>query len=158
MKYRFIKKKKQSEDVSLQITSMADVFTILLVFLLKSFSTDVSKITPHESLVLPGAQISSPLTESLKLEVSKSLILFDDKPVTELTQFSFDPSDLETNGTPRSLNTVLIQQKRKDARQRYPQLMILADQDTPFSTIKKVLSSASNSGYEDFKLVVVEDN
>ncbi len=157
MKNRFIKNKNQSEDVSLQITSMADVFTILLVFLLKSFSTDVSKLTPHETLILPAAQKSATLVETLKLEISKNLILLDDKLVTELSKFSFDPIDLESNGTSRSLNTLLIHQRRKDTLKKTTQMMILADQQTPFATIKRVLASASANGYENFKLVVVED-
>ncbi|NDG85844.1 MAG: hypothetical protein EBX52_12520, partial [Proteobacteria bacterium] len=43
----------ESGLLPLQITSMADVFTILLVFLLKGVSTDAITITPSASLRLP---------------------------------------------------------------------------------------------------------
>lgn len=156
-KRSFGKKSKGKEDMSLQITSMADIFTILLVFLLKSFSTDASTITPHDNISLPEVKKSDSLAESLKLEISQKSVLVDDKPISDLRNFQFDPSDLEVNGTPRSLNTVLIQIRKRDTLKRYPKLLILSDQSAPFSTIKRVLASASSSGFEDFKLVVVED-
>lgn len=143
--------------MSLQITSMADIFTILLVFLLKSFSTDAAKITPHENLSLPVAGTSQPIVEAMRVEILQNLILIDDKPIAELNGFLFDPKDLESNGTSRSLSTVFIEKARKDSLQKYPRLLVLADQKAPFSTIKRVLASASNGGFEDFKLVVVED-
>lgn len=143
--------------MSLQITSMADIFTILLVFLLKSFATDASTITPHDNISLPEVKKSDSLAESLKLEISQKAILVDDKHISDLRNFQFDSTDLEVNGTPRSLNTVLIQIRKRDTLKRYPKLLILSDQNAPFSTVKRVLASASSSGFEDFKLVVVED-
>lgn len=52
----FLKKKKSSEEMTIQITSMADIFTIILVFLLKSYSTSAVNITPSNGLKLPTAQ------------------------------------------------------------------------------------------------------
>lgn len=143
--------------MSLQITSMADIFTILLVFLLKSFSTGAATITPHDNISLPEAKSADPLVETLKLEISDKSILVDDKHVTDLKKFEFDPSDIETNGTSRTLNTALIQLKKKNSLTRSSRLLVLSDQNTPYSTIKRVLASATGSGFEDFKLVVVED-
>ncbi len=157
MKNKFGKIKKGKEDVSLQITSMADIFTILLVFLLKSFATDAAKITPHDNLTLPEAAQSQPLVEAMRVEILSNMILVDEKPTAELNQFLFDPKDLESNGTSRSLSTAFIHKARKHSLEKSPRLLVLADQNAPFSTIKRVLASASNGGFEDFKLVVVGD-
>ena len=154
---RFASKNRAPTDMSLQITSMADIFTILLVFLLKSFSTGATNLAPSADMVLPEVKESVPLIETLKLEVAKNTIIVDEKPVTRLRGFDFEPADLERDGTPRSLNAALAKERQKNTLQKYPRLMILADQDVPYSTVRRVLASASNSGFEDFKLVVVED-
>ena len=59
-----IKKSKRMEvDDSLNITSMMDIFTIILVFLLKSYSTDAIAVQPSDELQLPmsSAQTSTEL-------------------------------------------------------------------------------------------------
>lgn len=145
-----------SQEMTLNITSMADIFTILLVFLLKSFSTGVSSLTPATEIVLPEVAKADSLQETLKVEISRDAILMDDKKVTSLEAFNIPVFDQENDGTPRSLNTALIAQRRKNTLQKYPRLMILADQEAPYATVKRVLASASQTGFAEFKLVVVE--
>ena len=70
MSKRYAKKARISSEMALQITSMADIFTILLVFLLKSFSTGVTNITPSGNMVLPEAHKVDALVETLKVEIS----------------------------------------------------------------------------------------
>ncbi len=156
-KKRFGKKDAPSQDMVLQITSMADIFTILLVFLLKSFSTGVTSLTPATDITLPEVARAEQLQESLKLEISRDAILMDDKRITQLLDFNVSALDQEGDGTPRSLNAALIGQRQKNTLQKFPKLMILADQDAPYRTIKRVLASATNTGFAEFKLVVVEE-
>jgi biopolymer transport protein ExbD len=165
---RFRRRTLLKEDMNLQITSMADIFTILLVFLLKSFSTGISNITPGNELMLPVAKAQDEVSEMIKVEISPTSILVDDHPAAVLHDFKLDSRDVESNGTSRSLNTVLINQKS----QRAPAsegasaganpngdrpLMILADEKTPYTLLRSVMVSAQNSGFSAFKLVVVED-
>jgi biopolymer transport protein ExbD len=176
MRRRFSRKARPKEEMTLQITSMADVFTIILVFLLKSFSTGISAITPN-NVTLPEVKTASEAVESLKIEVSKNAILMDGKLITKLTDFHFDQTDLEKDLTPRSLNTALVQEMQKHktpnvkAGDREPSsvtpggsfpatpetLLVLSDQEAPYSVLKIVLASATNAGFSDFRLVVVED-
>ncbi len=164
---RFFARKKLNEDMVLQITSMADIFTILLVFLLKSFSTGVSNLTPSNDLTLPSAKGGDEVADVLKVEISPNIILVDDKPITNLRNFKFDPADYESNRTSRSLNIYLSKEKkRRDvasapsadsaAKMNSKKIMLLADEKTPYSTLKSVLSSAGMAGFVDFKLVVIE--
>ena len=155
---RFRRRRQQKDEMTLQITSMADIFTILLVFLLKSFSTGISNITPGNELSLPVAQAKDQVAETLKIEISQNEILVDDHPATHLTNFRFARSDMESNGTSRSLNTTLLNQKSRRAPASADKpLMILADERTPYATLRSVMASAQNSGFDQFKLVVVED-
>jgi biopolymer transport protein ExbD len=154
---RFIRKKRGSQELALQITSMADIFTILLVFLLKSFSTGATTLAPNENMTLPEALKSAPIIDTVKLEISRGTIILDDKRIATLSQFQFDPADLEANGLPKSLGEAFTRQRGRDTLEKYPKILVLADQGTPYGTLRRVLASAASSGFEDFKLVVVQN-
>src|SRR3954463_3961026 len=68
----------------IQITSMVDMFVILLVFLLKSYSTSPVQITPSDKLTLPVSTSTKDPVDVLKLVVSKAGIFVDDRKVVEL--------------------------------------------------------------------------
>ena len=162
MKRGFLKRAKpQSEEMTLQITSMADIFTIILVFLLKGYSTSAMAITPSQGLMLPEAHASEASIEALKIEVSKTAVQVEGQSVTNLADFKFDPIEINANGSTKSLAAALERERKRqlmiasknsdvkiDAK-----VLIIADQHAPYSTIKAVLASAALNGYTDFKLV-----
>jgi len=86
---RFLRKKKkpQSTEMSLQITSMADIFTILLVFLLKSYAVGALEVQPSRGLKLPTAQKSDLAESRLALEVSENSVQLDGSPILPLKGF-----------------------------------------------------------------------
>jgi biopolymer transport protein ExbD len=174
-KKRFGKRHFANEDMVLQITSMADIFTIILVFLLKSFATGAASITPSQDMMLPEAVAGDTMTETTKIEISSKSVAIDDKVAATLNESKFNSGDLESDGTARSLNTAFrkalqdLQTKRSPASattsapvnpvgaKQDPGLLVMADREVPYTTIKTVLDTAAQNGYGEFKLVVVED-
>jgi biopolymer transport protein ExbD len=154
---RFGKRHAASQDMVLQITSMADIFTILLVFLLKSFSSGASDITPSNNMTLPEGKSLDPVTDTIKLEIAGDMVTLDDHKICDLNHFQFDPADIGSNGLPKSLSAAFTHQRQKDTLSQAPRIMVLADQATPYGTLKTILASASYSGFDGFKLVVVEN-
>lgn len=154
---------RASEDVSLQITSMADIFTILLVFLLKSFSTSAVNITPSPGMLIPEAKALEAPIEALKLEISENGILVENKPVAELHAFKFSDEDLAQNQTSRSVSRALELEKKRQTLissqnknvKADGRILIVADQRTPYSTVKAVLGSAALNGFTEYKLVAI---
>lgn len=183
---RFRKKATLPEDIALQITSMADIFTILLVFLLKTFSTGVSNLSPSSNVTLPEAHSDDPVTESLKVEISPTAILIEDKPVMVLDKFQFNPHDLDSLGQPKPVIVALQQERERELRKpssdapatdspapdwskpdpvkaaaekaaALTRLTVVADENTPYDVVRTVMATATTVGFIDFKLVVVED-
>jgi biopolymer transport protein ExbD len=157
------KKARPSEEMSLQITSMADIFTIILVFLLKSYSTGAVTLSPSGGMQLPQALTGDPPVEALQVEISQTAVQVDGKPIVTLKNFQFDPLELLGNGTSGSLLKAFETQRQKqlfiakgnsdvkvDAR-----ILVSCDQRAPYSAVKAVLASAAVHGYTDFKLAVV---
>src|SRR3954463_14955762 len=98
------KKRHESEDMSLQITSLADIFVILLVFLLKSYATSAVNLTPSKGLVMPEAHAAEAAIDALKVEISESAVQVEGNAVTSLTGFKFGAGDLKPNGTSTTLS------------------------------------------------------
>lgn len=167
MRFSPFKKKSghSNEDVSLNITAMADIFTILLVFLLKSFSTGVMQISPSSGLTLPSAQAEEMNLEAIKIEISENAVIVETEPAAALKNFLFATNDLNGDLSSKSLGEVLKKHRQKqiaiskvntdvkvDAR-----ILIIADQKTPYTTVKSVLASAAVQGFTDFKLAVLKE-
>lgn len=153
------KKSLHSEggDVPIPITSLADIFIILLVFLLKGFVSGALNITPSAGLSLPTANADSKSIEALKVEISSKSVLIESKPIIELSGFKFD-----ANGS-KTLNAAFETERKKQAFiakansdvKLDQKIIVIADQKAPYETIKSVLASAASQGYTDFKLAVI---
>jgi biopolymer transport protein ExbD len=183
-KVRWKKVKRNSQEMSLNITSMADIFTIILVFLLKSFSAEGSSLTPNLSLQLPSAKRGEQVTETLKVEINNDSIQIDGKLAAKLQSFEFNPSELVIAAGATQIHAG-VEQAIAAVRARHPlpkqadaataaatagstqaaekappienNLTILADRGTPYHTLSTVLASAANHGYVNYRLVVVKE-
>jgi biopolymer transport protein ExbD len=158
----FGKKKKVSQDVALQITSMADIFTIILVFLLKSFAGGGLNISPSAGLKLPNGMTEATSPQALTIEISESAVQVENKFIVGLTNFHFVPQDLLQSGIPTSLNEEFEKhRKRQDLIAKSNpdvavdnKILVVADQRVPYITLKRVLSTAALHGFSEPKLVV----
>jgi biopolymer transport protein ExbD len=149
----FLRRSGQSQDMSLQITSMADIFTIILIFLLKSYSVGALESTAPKGVQLPQAQAGTAGLKSVKdilrLEVSRDEVLVDGKPVARISEFAFAESDITSDGASKTLLSKLSASKEENAK-----VLIVADQRAPYETVKALLASAAVRGYTDVKLAV----
>lgn len=160
----FKKARRGSGEMSLQITSMADIFIIILVFLLKSYATSSVNITPSAGMKLPTASAEDAAVEALKLEISENAVQIENKPVVELNGFKFSTDEIQSNQTSRSVSQALeVERKRQNLiAEANPsvkvdsKILIIADQRTPYQTIKSVLASAALNGFTDYKFVTVK--
>lgn len=155
----FAVKRTVQEEMSLAITPMADVFTVILVFLLKSFSTGISSLTPTQDVHLPEARAVSSLLDGMKLEISPNGILLNDAQVMKLTQFQFDPKQLAEDGSLKEINDAIRKEKEEKtlAGSVESRMTIVADRKTPYALLKRVFTSTANYDYTDLSLAVVEE-
>lgn len=159
----FLRKQHIEEEMNLQITSMADIFMIILVFLLKGYSTGAVEVQVSSGMTLPVATAGETAVQALKVEISESAILVESKPAAKIEKFIISKSDVGENGTSKSLSAILNQERQKQlliaksnpSVKVDPRIIVIADQRAPYSTIKAVLASAAVNGYTDFKLAVV---
>lgn len=135
--------------MSIQITSMADIFMILLVFLLKSYGSGVLDITPSKGISMPQASAESSSPDALKIELSDNAILMEGKPIESKNLSAAIEAERKRQLTLAKAGTGV----KVD-----PRVILIADRKVPYSTVKTVLASAAAHGYTDFKLAVVKAN
>lgn len=157
--------KRSPSTFKIQITSMVDMFVILLVFLLKSYSTSPVIITPSEGMTLPASTSTKDPVEALKLMVSKSGVFVEDKKIIDLTDGVVDVKDVDPSDTQfiRSLYTELDNQASKtrtiasknETIEFDGKVLMQADRGLNYETLRKVMYTAMMAGYSDVKIAVL---
>lgn len=157
--------KRTPSTFKIQITSMVDMFIIILVFLLKSYSTSPINITPSEHLRLPQSSASTDPVDVIKLIVSKNAVFVEENKVAEITNGEFDKTQVDTSD--KEFIRPLYQELDKKAQQSKElsklnetvefdgKVMIQVDRDLPYSVLKKVMYTSMLAGYYDVKFAVV---
>jgi biopolymer transport protein ExbD len=147
---RFRSEPEPTEEVSLQITSMADIFMILLVFLLKSYATGLASVSASQGVVLPEAHGRGVYQDALKVEILRDSVLVDQKAAARLRDFAFLGAE---DGISRALQA---ERGRTKGDAADSQLLLLADRRTPYATLKRVMGAAAGAGFADLHLAVVQ--
>jgi biopolymer transport protein ExbD len=157
--------RRSPSTFKIQITSMVDMFVILLVFLLKSYSTSPVNVTPSQDLTLPVSSSLKDPAENLKLVVSKAGIFVEDEKVLELKDGRLDVKDVDAGDTQfiRKLYEALDQQAKKsrDIASQNSELefdgkvIMQADRSLPYEILRKVMYTSMLAGYSDVKIAVM---
>jgi biopolymer transport protein ExbD len=162
-----------NEEIALQITSMADVFIILLVFLLKSYSVSAIDIDVGKEIKLPIANGGTESVEAMKVQVTETGITLEGHPVIKFDKYEPSRGEVSRDGTIPELVKAMRKEREKqreiasasvkqgtkveDAVKKNfdAKLLVIADKKVPYRLLKNVLASASEMDFTDFKLVVV---
>jgi biopolymer transport protein ExbD len=158
-KKSFLKKKGAATDVSLQITSMADIFMILLVFLLKNYSASMTSLSPSTNLSLPEVIVTTKasLKESMTIEISPDAIMVNQVPAVKLKNFEFSAAESpDSGGSPTIADLMIKQRNLRPEPNTESSVVVMADQRAPYSTVKRVIASVAGAGFVDLQLVVVD--
>ena len=84
------KARRPSEGGPLSITSMMDMMTIILCFLLKSYGAQDVTVKANEDLEIPGSSSTKDIEASVSLVVTQKNILVDGEKVVKLEQVQND--------------------------------------------------------------------
>jgi len=158
--------RRTPSSFKIQITSMVDMFVILLVFLLKTYSTSPVNINPKEGLRIPESNATADPVDVVKLIVSQDGVFVEDKKVMELEKGRV-PASFEDKSDPSFLKSLyealderakLAQQisKVNDSFEFDGKVLMQADRDLPYEVLQKVMYTSMMAGYADVKLAVVQ--
>jgi biopolymer transport protein ExbD len=145
----------ESAVVRLQLTSLVDMMTILLIFLLKSFSMDGEVLTPAADLALPGSTSDERVAPMVNVAVTRTGVLLDGRSLLTLDELASLPSEAATIGILETELTKLAAITGDADGDRA--LTIQCDKNLDFALLKRVMRTCSVAGFDDFALLVQKE-
>ena len=142
----------------MNLTSLMDVFTILVFFLLVN-SGSVEVVEAPKDVKLPESRVESKPRETVVISISPEDILIQGMlagSVEDVLGGETEPLDkvrarlAELKENVIGINTQVVAEARE--------VTILADRDVPFTVVKQVMSTCTGEGYENVSLAVIQKN
>ena len=142
----------------MNLTSLMDVFTILVFFLLVN-SGSVEVVEAPKDVTLPESVVESKPRETVVISISAEEVLVQGKLVAfvddilEDTETAIAPVNARLAELKESV--IGINTKTVAASQ---EVTILADRSVPFTVVKTIMSTCTAEGYENVSLAVIQKN
>jgi len=149
---------------TLNITSMMDMFTIILVFLLKSYSAEGSILTNADNLTLPNSTSKKkPKEVNLQVAVAHDMILVDNKavvPTEDVRKIPPEDSDPIVEKLKETLDGYYAQEeemvKLGALNKVEGKVIIQVDKNIKFDVLFKVMNTCGKVGYNNMNFAVME--
>lgn len=155
---RRIKRMSRSRKklATLSLTSMMDVFTILVFFLLVN-SGQTELLQSPKDVVLPESVVESKPRETVVIMVSPERVLVQGEPTVLIADIlAMDTQNIE----PIAAQLANLQDRvigvRTDAASRSKEVTILADKEVAFDVIRRIMSTCTAQGYTKISLAVTQ--
>jgi biopolymer transport protein ExbD len=149
-------RRNRKKAIGLNLTSLMDVFTILVFFLLfHSGSGDILE-SPRE-IKLPHSVVEAKPRETVVIMVSPKVVLVQGEAVISTAKLleHNQPMINEINDRLKQLERNIIGISTKTVA-KSKEITLLADKAIPFKVLKKIMTTCTASGYGKISLAVIQ--
>jgi biopolymer transport protein ExbD len=149
-------RRRAKPKFELRLTSLMDMLTILLVFLLKSFSAEGQIVTVSKDLQLPESTSSKAPRPAPIIAVTREWIILDDKPLVKIAEIEADGLLIKPLYQSLQHSRAFAEQLgQMDERMGFHGTVdIMGDRDTPFAVMKRVMYTCGQVGFNNMLLAV----
>lgn len=148
--------RNRKKPAALNLTSLMDVFTILVFFLLANSSSSEVLSTPKQ-IILPDSVVETKPRETVVIMVSPDTVLVQGEIAVETTELLNSTDGIISCITDRldHLKGNIIGTSTKTVA-KSQEITILADKTIPFRVLKKIMATCTASGYGKISLAVIQ--
>ena len=141
---------------TMNLTSLMDVFTILVFFLLVNSATTEVLETPKQ-ITLPASVVEQKPRETVVIFISPTEVTVQGEPVVRVEDIlaSAEPNIAPIGQRLAEVSANIIGLKTKVVAES-KEVTILSDKSIPFSVIKKVMSTCTSQGFGRISLAVLQ--
>ncbi len=145
---------KRNRMGALNLTSLMDVFTILVLYLLVNQSA-VEVVEPPKDIKLPDSVVEAKPKQTVVMLVSEQQIMIQGTPVA-----TYEEVLNNKNGVVDSVRTTLKRLKENvigvntETVAKSNEVTIMAHRTVPFKVLKTLMSSCTSAGYTTISLAV----
>ncbi len=156
------RRNKKEENASMGLTSLMDIVSIIVVYLLKSYASDPVLITPIAEQKIPLSRMDAPIKEGVPVYISSRELIFMEKPIAQLTDGEL-PESVVQGHTIVPLFEILEEETEK-SKQVFEgrgeawvgHLIIIGDEALKFSTIVDIMYTAGRLEYSEYSFCVIQ--
>ncbi len=151
------KKNLSKEEGGLNMTSMMDMMTIILLFLLKSFSTEGALVTSSKELRLPSSMQGEKPKKEVNVSVAKNFIMVNDVIIAQLKDLQKD--QMLISPLMQKLSEYAQQERQLEmevGKEFTHEIIIQGDEKIPFELLYKVMFTCSRSDFYKMRLLTIK--
>lgn len=140
---------------------MMDMFTIILIFLLFSFSENPEKHQLTKELELPSSNAKIEYSKAVEITLTKNELKLNDEIMAVVSQQRINEllgEDLTSTALYQRLKALRenkLENQEVNSEQP-PHILFLCDKSYSFKTINSVIKTAGMAGYPNFQFAVLE--
>jgi len=152
-------KGKHGTNIELNLTSMIDVFVLLVIFLIQQFSADGDLLFMTDKIRMPEAANFEQIVRAPVVQISADEISIEGARIAQV-------ADIEGE---EYWNIPALEEKLRDQKKAYEMVRagadgaegfkgdinIQADKAVPFKIVKRVMYSANQAGYFNINFAVL---
>ena len=153
----------EGEIRDLNLTAMMDMLTIILVFLIKSFSSTTVAMTASEDIRPPVSTTRAVPRDIVAVTITNKAILVGDRKVVSLINGQIPSTDLSGRlVVPLSAALKREVDKLKFIADRNPgapfarEMSVIGDRKIPYDLLLTVLYTAGQNELENYRFVVIQ--
>jgi len=167
------KSRRGGGEGALSITSMMDMMTIILVFLLKSYQTENVSVAASDDLQIPISTAEKSPKLAVNVVVSRKDIVVDGEFVIDLEQTVDDngaqtievPDDEKRGQLIAKLYDLMLAKaetakdlgaKAGEDFEFKGEVLLQVDKRMPFSVVREVMFTAGQAQFGNFRFVVIK--
>ncbi|MFZ5471301.1 MAG: ExbD/TolR family protein [Myxococcota bacterium] len=157
-----VEREAENEISELNLTAMMDMMTIILVFLLKSFSASTVSMTTSEDIRPPVSSTRAVPKDTVAVTITNKTILVGDKKVVDLAQGRVPEGALSGRlvvPLHERLQKEVEKLKTIESRGGAPfsrEMSVIADRKIPYDLLLTVLYTAGQNELENYRFVVIQ--
>src|SRR5690348_7869489 len=148
---------RKSSYAALNLVAYIDMMTMLVIFLLMSFSATGEILFVQKNIVLPEAQNWTDLERAPVIAITKEVVTLDGKQVPTGEELMKDSATGDANIAELHDTLVTLKNNYKllHPSQEFNGIAIIqADKGVEFRALKKVMYSAGTAGYNNVNFAV----
>ena len=140
----------------MNLTSLMDVFTILVFFLLVN-SGSVELLEAPKDITLPESMEESKPRETVVISISPEDVIVQGKAVARVADIleGADPNMEPLIARLAELKESVLGPATMNVAESQ-EVTILADKSVPFIVVRKIMSACTTEGYENVSLAVIQ--
>lgn len=156
-------RRRNHVSTGLMLTSMLDILTTILFFLMKNYSQVQSDFNVGKDISLPYSSSMTAPVNALQMVVTQKAVMVDQEKVVDIVNGDIPKEELVQGLLVKPLALKLKKQKDRnivqndvDKKSFAGMIVMQADKGLQFSVLKKILYTAELSDFVNLKLAVLK--